>query len=270
MTPLYSDRNGQLAILGKIAKDYIPSFGSKDIGAMLAASNVTSDECLTFLKERSQFYKKVSQSQQTFQPRTREIHAIIRTTYVNNAITRPLRTSGDPASTQTSSYQPSQSRDRTNQQPAALPTEGGSRSVVTRNNAPKSAKRKEIVSPPEPPAKRRAQAPPVVALLSTAEFIVGIEDDVIAVAESLQNVSSSEKLANLSPDVVSIAFGEPESENVSVITVYLKEKNIKSVTETMVFCQNSVVRSEAIAGNLRINTAIWKLMYIDWYGLVER
>ena len=86
-----------------------------------------------------------------------------------------------------------------------------------------------LESPPNP-----TRAPPAATLSQIPEFTAGIENEDIAVTETLQKVSLSKKLPNVSPDVVSVASGD--SVDVSVITVLLKERNLRSLTKTMIFC----------------------------------
>lgn len=261
MTTLSFDRNRALAIFGKIAKDYIPNFGNQDVDAILADSDIAIHECVTFLEGCIQFYKhQATLSPQIHQSRTRESR-----THMNTMITRPPRT-GRASVTETSSFQLPQRPNRSSQQLPAQHTETCSRPAATKKRT--TAKRQAMVSSLEPHPKRRARAPPTAALSHIPEFMAGIENEVIAITETLQKVSVSKKLANVPPDVFSVASGNLE--DASVISVHVKERNLRYVTDTMIFCQKFALQSEANVGILRISTAIWKLMYIDSYEIVSK
>ena len=271
-------RNGSvgrsaLATLGTITKDLIPDINAQELQTIIAAPTATDQECVNFLEDRLSFYKNriTTVPQQSFTHQTSE-RGVTRTEHVNNTNPTVPRPSNAPATTQTPPFQLPR---RSERDTAPLPsyTEPASRTVATTLTVQKRVpKRTQTISPSEQSKKRRTQSGSPTTLPSTSELISGLEDEVFNVIEALQNVvealqnmSRPQKFPDMLPDVASITPKTPDG--VPLIQRYLG--NMSSLTDAMCFCQDAVEKSEETSGNLRISAAIWKIMYIDWYVLVE-
>jgi len=269
MTNQFLDRNGALTLLAKILTDFIPNISREESHTIFTPSNVTDDECIILLEQCLASYRCSSSTTWLQMPPTIEIS--VTTNGGRNADSKHFQTPRNPTATQTQSVErPRRLERNANPHPSVPATQSTSRTDATSRNGQNTAPKRQATatsSNHERPQKRRSQVRSPDTLLIT-QWTAEIENDVLKVAETLREISSSGDSVKMLPDVASVVTKGSGQD--SLFTSYVREGNLNSLIEAMIHCQDAVVQSEATAANIRIRAAIWKLMYADWYGLVER